>query len=78
MGVDLTKNFYLSYTYSLASTLQQNYMAAASSQPRRSPWQEGPEPSGRGASPPAPDPGGSCGGSPVVDWDSMFTGPPLA
>ena len=27
MGVDLTKNFYFSYTYCLAATLQSNYMA---------------------------------------------------
>lgn len=44
MGVDLTKNFYFSYTYCLAATLQSNYMAgvaACASQQQQHPQQGG-------------------------------------
>ena len=72
MGVDLTKNFYLSYTYSLASTLQHNFKSAASRSPSVA-QDLAPEPSngsqGSSSGTPSQGPPGSAS---VVDWNSMF------
>lgn len=70
MGVDLTKNFYLSYTYSLASTLQHNFKSAASRSPFGAQDSALESSGGQGSSSgtPSQDPGSAS----VVDWNSMF------
>ena len=69
MGVDLTKNFYFSYTYSLASTLQENCVPShcsirgeAAAMTARAGGVDGSSSSSFSPVTPAPH----------VDWDSMF------
>ena len=67
MGVDLTKNFYFSYTYSLASTLQENCVPSQCSAAAVTYAKEGGvDGSSSSSISPAVMP------TPHVDWDSMF------